>query len=80
MKSVERGGEKITEVDPDMPLAAGDMLSVQGRVDDYRDFMQWRAFEMASGSEIVELLSLNRLVLLSAAVREGAEFHFPVIK
>lgn len=75
VKSVERGGEKITEVDPDMPLAAGDMLSVQGRVDDYRDFMQWRAFEMASGSEIVELLSLNRLVLLSATVREGAQIE-----
>lgn len=75
VKSIRRGDEWIREVDPALELAADDVLSVQGRVEDFRDFLQWQAFEMASGPEIAELLSLNRLVLLSATVREGAEIE-----
>jgi di/tricarboxylate transporter len=75
VQSVEREGELISGVDGEFVLSSGDVLSVQGRVEDFRDFIQWQAFEMASGSEIVELLSLNRLVLLSATIREGAEIE-----
>ena len=75
IKSIRRDGRKIETIDAEFPLAAGDILSVQGRVEDFRGFLRWQALEMASGSEIVELLYLNRLVLLSATVREGAEIE-----
>lgn len=75
VQSVRRDGTVIEDVDGDFKLAAGDVLSVQGRVEDFRDFRRWQALEMASGSEIVELLYLNRLVLLSATVRAGAKIE-----
>jgi di/tricarboxylate transporter len=71
--SIEREDETHREVDGDFVLAAGDVLVVQGRIEDFRGFLQWQAFEMASGPEIAELLSLNRLVLLSATVAGDAE-------
>lgn len=71
--AVEREGKTHAGPSGDFVLRNGDILDVQGRIEDFRDFLQWQAFEMASGPEIAELLSLNRLVLVSATVKEGAE-------
>ena len=71
--AVERDGTSHTPIGGEFMLRKGDELCVQGRVEDFRDFLQWRAFEMASGPEIAELLSLNRLVLLTAVVAENSE-------
>jgi len=75
VKSIWRGDEVIEKIDADIKLTAGDVLSVQGRVEDFREFLHWQALEMASGSEIVELLYLNRIALVSATVRKGAEIE-----
>lgn len=71
--AVERDGEVQSSVGSDFELRGGDTLHVQGRIEDFREFHQWRTFEMASGPEIAELLSLNKLALLSATVVEGSE-------
>jgi len=73
VSSVEREGHTHPGVGGDFVLRSGDVLDVQGHIDDFRDFLQWQAFEMASGPEIAELLSLKHLMLLSATVKKGAE-------
>lgn len=75
VRAADRGDALIAPVEGDFLLREGDILSVQGRIEDYRAFLRWKAFEMASGSEIIELLSLNRLVLVSAVVAEGAKIE-----
>jgi len=66
--AVRRGQQKITAVGGDFVLASGDIMLVQGRVEECQDFLRWRAFEMASGTEIAEVLSSQRLMLVSALV------------
>ncbi len=71
--AIEREGDVQSSVGRDFELCQDDVLYVQGRIEDFREFAQWQTFEMASGPEIAELLSLNKLALLSATVIEGSE-------
>ena len=73
VSSVERNGQNYPDIGGDFVLQSGDILDVQGHVDDFREFLQWQTSEMASGPEIAELLSIKHLILLSATVRTGAE-------
>ncbi len=70
--AVQRGGEALTIVDRDFTLETGDILFVQGSVEEFSELMRWRAFELASGSEIAELLAFQKLVLLSVTVAEDS--------
>ncbi len=71
--AVRRGSRKITAVGGDFMLASGDVLLVQGKVEEFQDFLRWQAFEMASGTEIATVLSSQRLLLVSVVVPEDSE-------
>ena len=70
---IERDGEVISEINGSRELRSGDVLSVEGRAGDFHDFARWRAVEMASGGEIAELLSSQRLVLVSARLSKESD-------
>jgi di/tricarboxylate transporter len=71
---VRRGSENFDDVGGDFVLRSGDLLSVQGRLDEFRDFIRWRAFEVARGAEIgSHLLLQKRLVLTEAYVSENSD-------
>lgn len=68
VRSVTRDGTVHAPVGGDFELAEGDVLEVQGRREEFDEFLQWRALEVASGSEIAELLSIRRLALVTATI------------
>ena len=45
--SIRRGSHDLTHVGADTALESGDLLTVQGRIEDFREFLDWRALEMA---------------------------------
>lgn len=49
------------------------MLFIHGSIEEFRHFIKWRAFEMARGSEISELLSFQHIAFLDVSVHEGSE-------
>ncbi len=71
--AVTRDGKIDQEISGDFELKKKDILHVQGRKEDFSEFLQWQAMEMASGVEIAELLSFNKLVLLSATVADDSK-------
>lgn len=62
--AVKRGGAVISDVDGTFVLQAGDVLLIHGSIDEFRYFMEWRAFELARGAEISELLDLQKVAYL----------------
>lgn len=70
---VQRGADIIQNISGDFVVKSGDLLHVQGQSAEFRDFVHWRAFEMASGAEIASLLALQKLVLVSTYVSENSE-------
>jgi di/tricarboxylate transporter len=71
--AVRRGDQKIMAVGGDFILASGDVLLVQGSVEGFQEFLRWKAFEMASGSEIVEVLASQRLLLVAAVIAKESD-------
>jgi len=71
--AVRRGSQTIPVVTGDFVFAAGDILFVQGRVEEFQEFLRWQAFEMASGAEIVEVLASQQLALVTAIVGPQAD-------
>ncbi len=69
---VERRGAPLSPVDGDLVLQSGDVLTVEGRREEYEEFLHWQAFEMAHGAEIAEVLSPRRLTLISAVIAEAS--------
>ena len=57
----------------DFVLAADDLLVAQGRVEEFQEFLNWRALEMASGSEIMEVLSSEKLAVMTAEISPESE-------
>ena len=70
---VRRGDDLVTDPGGEFTLASGDVLTAQGRVEDFSEFLSWQALEMASGEDIVELLSLENGAVMTAQVAEGAD-------
>ena len=70
---VARGGEHFSGLGGDFVLEAGDQLEVQGRVGEFEDFLNWQALEIASGIEILKMLSSQKVGLMRAPVPEGSE-------
>ncbi len=73
VNAIKRDGAEIP-VTGETKLRAGDGLLVQGKVENFRTFCQWQAFELASGSEIADLLAVQKLVLTTAEISEGGQF------
>ncbi len=73
VRSISRGETLHAPVGGDFALAEGDLLEVQGRREEFDEFLRWKALEVARGSEIAELLSMRRLALVSASIAEESE-------
>ncbi|MCH7228868.1 SLC13 family permease [Haloferula sp. A504] len=71
--SVRRGHETFGDLGPDFVLESGDILSAQGRIDEFREFLGWQALEMASGDEILQVLSSEKLAVVNATVAPRSE-------
>ncbi|NNC90515.1 MAG: SLC13 family permease [Akkermansiaceae bacterium] len=70
--SIDRGNARLRDIGAETRLASGDILTVQGRIEDFREFLTWQALEMATGSEILEVLSLDKIALMHAEIAEGS--------
>ena len=70
--AVDRGGTVLDEIDGDFALQENDLMTVHGRVDEFREFLNWKAFELASGGEILELLSKEKVGLMALEVAEDS--------
>lgn len=70
---VNRGAETTPGPGADFVLRPGDLLTVQGRLGDFREFLSWQAMEMASGSEILDVLGSGRVAIVRAELAEGAD-------
>lgn len=57
--AIRRGAETFLAPSGDFRLEGGDRLQLQGRFDHFRELVNWQALEMASGDEMLELLSFE---------------------
>jgi uncharacterized protein with PhoU and TrkA domain len=73
VRAVQRGGRTLSPVDGDFVLQGGDVLEVQGRREEFAEFLRWRFLEGASGVEIAGLLAPRHLVLATVTVAPGGE-------
>lgn len=71
--AVQRGKQMLTNIDRGFVVRGGDMLFIHGSIEEFRHFLKWRAFEMARGAEISELLALQQVVFLDAKVGKQSE-------
>ena len=71
--SVRRGGESISAPAGDFQLRSGDHLQVQGRLDHFMELVEWQALEMASGEEMLELLSFEDIGDVEIALAPDSE-------
>ncbi len=78
--AVLRGERRIPVAGGDFTLAANDVLLVQGKKEEFHYLLRWRTFEMASGTEIAEVLSTQRLALVSARVAEDSDLVGRTVK
>ena len=70
---VRRGEELTGGPGADFVLQGGDVLTVQGRLGDFREFLSWQALEMASGTEITDVLSAGKVAVMTAGLAEDSE-------
>ena len=66
--AVQRGRQTLADVDGAFVVQGGDMLFIHGSIEEFRYFLKWRAFEMARGAEISELLALQKIAFLDLSV------------
>jgi di/tricarboxylate transporter len=71
--AVQRGENTHSDIDGSFVIAGGDVLFLQGSIEEFRDFLQWQAFEMARGCEITELLALQKVAFLYASLDEDSD-------
>lgn len=71
--AVKRGGQTFSDIDGRFLIERGDVFYLQGSIEEFRDFMQWRAFEMAKGREIAELLAIQKVAFLDATPGPGSD-------
>jgi di/tricarboxylate transporter len=70
--SIQRGSETLHDPDGSAPIHSGDLLTVQGRPEDFRELLRWQAFEMASGNEIFEILSPDKIAVAKAKLADNS--------
>lgn len=75
VNAIDRNGTLISNLDGNTVLHKDDRLIVQGKVADFEAFRKWQAFELANGTEIAELLSYKKLVLISASIKPGSNLE-----
>lgn len=66
--AIERDGRCLTHIDGETPVRSGDLLDVQGSLEDFRELRRWQAFEMARGREIYEVLSREKVAVVHATL------------
>lgn len=71
--AVRRGEVTHTHLVSDFVIEGGDVLFLQGSIEEFRDFLHWQAFEMARGREIAELLALQKIVFLSVYLDQDSD-------
>ncbi|MCP5537585.1 MAG: SLC13 family permease [Akkermansiaceae bacterium] len=71
--AVKRGETMHSDVDGGFIIDGGDILFLQGSIEEFRDFLQWQALEMASGREITELLAIQHVVFLDVALGDSSD-------
>ncbi len=71
--AVVRPTGSTTHVGGDFVFEEGDLLSVQGRVEDFSEFLNWQTFAIASGSEILEVLSSEKVAAMTAEITDDSE-------
>ena len=71
--AVKRGGHTHSDIDGTFVLEGGDVLFLQGSIDEFRDLLQWQAFEMATGEEIAELLAVQNVVFFHASIGSDSD-------
>lgn len=65
---VNRGGKVLSHPGADFVLTGGDILTTQGRVENFREFLSWQALEMAKGTEILEVLAHYKVAVVKAVL------------
>lgn len=73
VRAVQRAGQTHAAVGGDFVLEGGDVLEVQGRREEFGEFLRWNFLEVATGTEIAGLLSPRHLVLATVTVAPGGE-------
>ncbi len=66
--AVRRGEHTHSEIDGGFVIEGEDILFIQGSIEEFRDFLQWQAFEMATGREITELLAIQKVAFLNLSL------------
>ena len=70
--TIRRGGEILRDPDGATLIQSGDLLTVQGRPEDFRELLRWQAFEMASGKEIFEILSPDKIAAAKVTLADNS--------
>jgi di/tricarboxylate transporter len=71
--AVQRGKQTYADIGAEFVLEGGDILFIRGSIDEFRSFLNWRAFEMARGAEISELLALQKVAFLEVVIGDGCD-------
>lgn len=70
--AITRGPVILHDIDGATQVRCGDVLTVQGRPDDFRELFRWQAFEMAAGPEIFEVLHHDKIAVMSATLADDS--------
>lgn len=73
VRAVQRGSNALSPTDGSFILHGDDVLEVQGRREEFQDFLRWRFLEVAAGTEIAGLLAPRHLVLATVTVAPRGE-------
>ena len=65
---VNRRGKLMSHPGAGFELAGGDILTTQGRIENFREFLSWQALEMAKGMEILEILAHYQVAAVKAVL------------
>ncbi len=70
---VNRGGKVLSHPGAGFELASGDILTTQGRIENFREFLSWQALEIAKGTEILEILAHYQVAAVKAVLSAKSE-------
>ncbi len=70
--AIHRGAHTLTDIDGNTVVQTGDVLTVQGRLEDFRELIRLQAFEMAGGREIFQILSHDKIAVMEATLADDS--------